>query len=347
MHGPQGALLPGQWVTNTVEYENVGQGWAYDVFIANPLSEHFDLGTLHAFGNATFSASARSLYWQVGDLAPAGQVGSSGSVSYTVRLKPDLASGTVISNQAVVHFPTVPERTPTNVLVNVIHPLAATPLVVETQANTPVAFTLQGQDAAGAPLTFALLEAPLFGSLGGSPPTLVYTPTAGFSGYDRLTFSASNAITTSYPAEVTLLVHPDPDETTPPQVLWAAPAGGATVTVTGEGLPGASGLLYLPQLQVRFSEAMSATTITSQTIQVRLAGQLVPAEVRYDEVGRRAVLLLAAAPVDGGLYSVTVTSGAQDLAGNPLASAYILSFQVRVAAIPGASSQVYLPVMHR
>ncbi|MCB0108963.1 MAG: right-handed parallel beta-helix repeat-containing protein, partial [Caldilineaceae bacterium] len=46
MYGPTGDLLPGQTVTYTIAYENVGAGEAAGVFIVNKLDPAFDLSTL-------------------------------------------------------------------------------------------------------------------------------------------------------------------------------------------------------------------------------------------------------------------------------------------------------------
>ncbi len=186
LYGPAGDLLPGQLVSYTIAYENVGQGDAFGVFIVDKLDPAFDLSTVSLPANARLSLNARTIFWDVGDLAPKGELGSTGVVTLTVRLRGDLASGTGVANQAVVHFPSVPEETPTNVVINTIQPLVAEAQTLETVGGQPVAIQLSGRDAVGTPLTFAVVEAPAFGTLSGSAPDLVYTPPAGFSGGDRL-----------------------------------------------------------------------------------------------------------------------------------------------------------------
>ena len=50
------------------------------------------------------------------------------------------------------------------------------------------AFTLHGSDPDGDPLTYELIDRPLYGELRGSPPALTYVPNGCFVGKDRLTF---------------------------------------------------------------------------------------------------------------------------------------------------------------
>ena len=65
--------------------------------------------------------------------------------------------------------------------------------------------------ATGGPITgVAVATAPANGSAVVSGQTLVYTPTAGFTGTDSFTYTLSNAFGTSAPATVTVTVNPAP-----------------------------------------------------------------------------------------------------------------------------------------
>ncbi len=277
LFGPSGDLLPGQLITYTITYENVGAGQAFDVFVVDKLDEVFDASRVVVHGNGRFSPSARTLFWTVGELAPKGQPGSTGTVSFSVRLKSGLPSGTVIANQAVVHFPSVPEETPTNTVVNTVQPLVASAQRLTTEAGQPVAFTLRGSDVSGLPVTFAVVDAPLYGTLSGNAPALVYTPAANFNGLDRFFFTVSNGSSTRQ-GEITLQVQPAANDQQPPAVVWTAPGAdeivqlGAVVAVTG-----AEGTYYYPAIQVQFSEALDANTVNGTTILVTGAnGQSFP-----------------------------------------------------------------------
>jgi uncharacterized repeat protein (TIGR01451 family) len=342
LYGPQGDLLPGQVVTYTITYENIGTGEAYGVFIDDSLSPYFDLSTLKVVsGSASLSAATQSLYFEVGDLAAKGEAGSSGSVAYAVRLKSGLASGTIIQNQAVVFFPSVPEQTPTNPAINSIQPVRADPRSLQTTGIHPVSFKLTGKDAGGLPLTFTVAEGPFYGSLSGTAPHLTYTARAGFSGRDRLVFTASNGNAASLPAEVAINVLPDPNDTTAPQVEWASPAAASVVTVAGDPMPGLDGTIYEPMIQAQFSEALDQTTVNSKNVKVSRGGSVVNASIRYDPVTYQMVVFIEEAPRGTATYTVVIGTGVKDLVGNHLAAVYPWSFQV--ISTGSAGYTVFLP----
>ena len=82
----------------------------------------------------------------------------------------------------------------------------ATPQSVATSQGTPTSITLTGSDPNNRALTYAVVTAPAHGTLSGTAPSLTYTPTAGYTGPDSFTFTASNGAETSAPATVSLTV---------------------------------------------------------------------------------------------------------------------------------------------
>ncbi|MBX3011235.1 MAG: Ig-like domain-containing protein [Caldilineaceae bacterium] len=348
LYGPTGDLLPGQLVTYTIAYENVGAGNAVGVFMVNKLDPAFDLTTLTIQGDARVSKNARTIFWTIGDLAPKGEPGSTGTVSYSVRLRSDLPSGTLLSNGAVVHFPSVPEETPTNVLINLIQPLVAEPQTLDATIGQPLAITLNGYDAIHTPLTYRLVEAPAYGMLTGTAPHLIYTPAASAVGGDRLRFTVSNGVTTSPPTAITIRVAPAPADKVGPTIRWTAPAQGETVVlVAAAALQGDELAYYYPVIQVQFSEALRASSVNSTTILVQDgASQLVAADVRYDGQVQQAVLMLRQPPQNGMDYTVTVTPGVTDLMGNAVAL-YHWNFQVARELQAPQGNKLYLPMVMR
>jgi uncharacterized repeat protein (TIGR01451 family) len=343
-YGPEGDLVPGQLVTYTITYENEGAGEAYGVFVVDELSEGFDLATLTLHGDADFVEQTRQIFWYVGELAPKGQPGSSGVVSFTVRLKDDLPSGTVVYNQAAVHFPSVPEVTPTNPVVNLVAPLAAVPQHVEVDAGSSVNIHLSGREASNAPLTFAIARKPLYGELSGNPPDITYTPMSGFVGQDSFSFTASNAITVSQPADVRILVNPSSDDLEPPTVTWVQPADGSqTVPISASPLfTGTVGPVYGPELLADFSESMDAGTVTTSTIRLSdQAGHDVGIAVFYDPAVRRVAIMPLERLAEGENYTVTIGSGVADAAGNPMAGDYVWTFRTAGGGI------IYLPLVRK
>ncbi len=332
--GPAGDVVPGQDVAYTVEYENVGEGTAYDVYVTDELSPHLDETTLDLHGQGEFAPLTRRIVWDVGELAPKGQEGSKGERTFSVAVKPGLPSGTVITNQAIVFFPSVPEETSTNSVVNVVQPLAAAPQSLETSYGTPIGITLSGRDVSGTPLTYAVQEAPLNGALTGTAPSLTYTPVENFTGQDRFAFTVSNGVSESQTADVTILVTPSAADTMAPELVWTYPADGAVI----EDVPADpvanddTGPLYAPSVLAGFSEAMAPETITATTVTVvASAGHAVEASVLWDATMNQAVVVPREAWQDG-TYTATVTSDARDLSGNPLAAEYAWSFRIGAAS---------------
>ena len=62
---------------------------------------------------------------------------------------------------------------------------------VSTQEDTPVDIILGGTDPDGDDLTYSVASEPLNGSLSGTAPELIYTPSSGYIGSDSFTFSVS------------------------------------------------------------------------------------------------------------------------------------------------------------
>ncbi len=347
-YGPDHELLPGETIAYTITYENVGAGRAYGVFVVDTLSEHFEPDSVAVAANGEYISRTNTIIWDVGELAPKGQIGSEGTLTVSVRLKPNLPSGTVISNRAVVYFPSVPEETPTNMVVGVIRPLVAMPQQLSTTAPQPLDITLHGAAVGSAPLNYTVVQPPIYGDLTGTPPNVRYTPMQGFAGQDQFAFTVSNGITTSTPAAVQIAVLPDPQDATPPQVWWTIPT---STTMMHELTPtlimtGTQGDVFAPLIQIGFSKAMSASSVTSTTIQMhRDDGVAVPLSVVYAEETHQAQVLLHA-PLDQQQGHTLTISGVHDLVGNPLAVPYVLRFAANTSP-PPTVQRVYLPLIVR
>jgi hypothetical protein len=94
---------------------------------------------------------------------------------------------------------------------------------VSTNQDTPVPVTLTASDQDGNALTYSVVTGPQHGTLSGTAPNLTYTPAAGYSGPDSLTFKANDGTVDSNIATVSITVVP----TVPTHTL--------TVEVTGSG----------------------------------------------------------------------------------------------------------------
>jgi hypothetical protein len=98
---------------------------------------------------------------------------------------------------------------------------------VSTNEDTAKAIVLTATDADGNLLTYTIVTGPAKGTLGGTPPNLIYTPQANYSGADSLTFKANDGIVDSNVATVSITVNAANDL---PNVSLTAPANAATYT---------------------------------------------------------------------------------------------------------------------
>jgi hypothetical protein len=119
---------------------------------------------------------------------PAANFNGTDSFSYVAT------DGSLISPQATVSITVTPVN-------DAPIALAAT---ISGQRATPVPILLAGVDPENNPLTFTIVTPPTSGTLSGTPPSLIYTPNANFSGVDSLTFQVSDGSLSSAPATVSI-----------------------------------------------------------------------------------------------------------------------------------------------
>ncbi|MGH1429411.1 MAG: Ig-like domain-containing protein, partial [Arenicella sp.] len=77
---------------------------------------------------------------------------------------------------------------------------------VSTNENVSIPIQLTGTDPEGEALSYVVQTQPLNGSLSGTAPNLVYTPSAGFNGSDSLTFIVNDGSLDSVAATVSITV---------------------------------------------------------------------------------------------------------------------------------------------
>lgn len=90
-------------------------------------------------------------------------------------------------------------------------PPVATSQTVTTAAGSAKSITLAATDTNGDSLTYSIVTPPAHGALGpltGTPPTVTYTPTSGYSGSDSFTFKAHDGKADSNSATVSITVTP-------------------------------------------------------------------------------------------------------------------------------------------
>jgi len=77
---------------------------------------------------------------------------------------------------------------------------------VETTKNTDIAITLGGSDVDGDPLTYSIVDGPLYGTLSGTAPNITYTPEKDYIGSDSFTFIVNDGTVDSDSATVSITV---------------------------------------------------------------------------------------------------------------------------------------------
>ncbi len=110
-------------------------------------------------------------------------------------------------------------------------------------------------------------------------------------------------------------------DATPPTVTVVSPIAGAT------------GVDPATLITATFSEAMLATTISTSTFTVSGG---VTGTVSYDPATWKATFTPSAALANGTNYTVTISTGVKDLAGNAMAAAKVWTFTTLAATTPPA-----------
>ena len=93
-----------------------------------------------------------------------------------------------------------------NVALRVNRPPIANAQTVNVNAGAPRVITLTASDGDNDPLRFTIVNQPTGGDLSGAIPNFIYTPKAGFSGRDSLTFKVNDGAVDSNIATVTINV---------------------------------------------------------------------------------------------------------------------------------------------
>jgi hypothetical protein len=119
------------------------------------------------------------------------------------------------------------------------HAPTAYPQSVSTAEDTPLNLVLTGSDPDGDPLTYSLVSAPSYGTLGGTAPGLTYTPTTDYNGPDGFTFVVSDGLIASAPAAVDITVQAVNDAPVAnPQSVTTIQDRAVPITLTGGDVEG-------------------------------------------------------------------------------------------------------------
>lgn len=79
---------------------------------------------------------------------------------------------------------------------------------IVTDEDLPIGVSLTGSDPDGDTLSYRIVSAPMYGTLSGTVPNLVYTPNANYAGNDTFSFVSNDGKLDSETVSVTILVNP-------------------------------------------------------------------------------------------------------------------------------------------
>jgi hypothetical protein len=140
--------------------------------------------------------------------------------------------------------------------------------------------------------------------------TLTFTPTANLlvnTLYTAtITTGAQNLADTGLANNYVWTFTPGAPVVVPPEIVSTLPVNGANNVPLTEAV------------SATFTEAMNPLTITNATFQLTQGGNAVAAALTYDAITFTASLTPTVTLLPNTTYTATVTSGATDLAGNPL-----------------------------
>jgi Domain of unknown function (DUF4082)/Bacterial Ig-like domain len=123
-------------------------------------------------------------------------------------------------------------------------------------------------------------------------------------------------------------------------VVAASSAPAAPAVITQSPSSGATGVATSTTVRADFSKAMDATTLTTATVKLNVAGggAAVTGTVGYDAVNRRATFTPSAPLAEGTAYTATITTGAKASDGTPLASQVTWTFSTQLPSGPAVTA---------
>jgi hypothetical protein len=273
--------------------------------------------TLSGPGGATVTGAVT--YVAAGSVAtftPAANLAPSTIYTATITTGVENLNGTAMASNYVWTFttaaaivitpPTVTSTIPANLASNV--PLNQVVSATFSKAMNPATISSTTFQLTG-PGTTNVAGLVAYATIGN---TLTFIPTANLAQNTLFTATittgvadlAGNAMASDYVWSFTTGAAPD---TTAPELVSTVPANGASNVSLNEAV------------SATFTEAMNPLTITTATFTLTgPGGTAVAGTVSYDAINFIATFTPTASLTAGSSYTATVTSGATDLAGNPL-----------------------------
>ena len=228
--------------------------------------------------------------------------------SFTTTSAPDITPPTVTSSD--------PANSATSVAITKVVNVSFSKALNSTTVNSSTFTLKQGSSTVAGNVTYS-------GSTASFTPSasLAYSTTYTGTITTGVKDIAGNALASNYTFSFTTGAAPD---LTPPTVASTSPANNTTAVSTSQGVG------------ITFSEAMTATSITTSTFTLKQGTTAVPGTVAYS--GTTATFTPSAALTAGTVYTASMSTGAKDMAGNMLTTAMSWSFTTAgTAPAPGLS----------
>src|SRR6185503_1555060 len=272
-------------------------------------------------------AKAANIYWQVGSSATLGtssvfkgNILAMASITVTTgatvegRLLARTAAVTLDSNTIGLGSPsdTTPPTVSSTVPIN-----AATGVPINQHVSATFSEAMDPATISTTTFTLKQGATPVAGTVTYVGTTATFTPASALANATTYNIAittgvkdlAGNALASSFGSSFTTAAATD---TTAPTVSSRVPANAAT------------GVAINQSLSATFSEAMDPATISTTTFTLNQGATPVAGTVTY--VGTTATFAPASALAINTTYTATITTGAKDLASNPLPNNFVWSF---------------------
>ncbi len=252
MTGPQGSVNPGQLMSYTVEFENVGSGLALGVYVSDVLDPSLDdttlsIGTMYSLtfssSGATTSTTTATFPWSYDPLTRTVTVvpgnansNAGGSFVLSANLKSSVPAGTVINNQALVHFPNALQQiTPTNTVISAVPikpqllSIGVSSSVYLSTASLAAQLSIGSATIASQPIQFQLanFSTTTLTNASGDAASSLYVTTASGNYNLGLNYSGDNFYYLPTASTSTFTIAPR-------NVILQAPYGAAIATATAQ-----------------------------------------------------------------------------------------------------------------
>ena len=230
------------------------------------------------------------------------------SFSFTTTSAPDLTPPTITSSD--------PANSATGVAITKVVNVVFSKALNATTVNSTTFTLKQGSTTVAGNVTY-------------SGSTASFTPSASLANSTTYTGTittgvkdvAGNALASNYTFSFTTSAALD---LTPPTIVSTSPASNATGVATSQ------------VIGVTFSEAMTASSISTSTFTLKQGTTAVAGTVAYS--GTTATFTPSAALTAGTVYTASMSTGAKDMAGNMMTTAMSWSFTTAgTAPAPGLS----------